>query len=156
MSTSSDAAQSLAEAVVDSMFAADLASQKLGMRVTAVRPGYAQVEMTVKPEMLNGHLTCHGGFVFSLADSAFAFACNSHNFRTVAAACSIEFLAPAHAGDRLIAEAVEQALRPRTGVYDVTVRNQHGERIALFRGRSHRVKGEIIASHHSGDGASGE
>ncbi len=141
-SNSSD--QSLAEAVVSEMWRVDMASQKLGMRVTAVRPGYARVEMTVSPEMLNGHATCHGGFVFSLADSAFAFACNSYNLRTVAASCCIEFLAPAHAGDRLVADAVETALRARTGIYDITVTNQKGERVALFRGRSHRVAGNIV------------
>ncbi len=138
--------QQLAEAVVQKMFAADAASQKLGMRIAGVRPGYASVEMEVLPDMLNGHAICHGGFVFSLADSAFAFACNTHNFVTVAAGCSIDFLAPAYAGDHLIAEAQEQALLGRTGVYDVTVINQRAERIALFRGRSHRTRTEIIPS----------
>lgn len=146
MSSSSSEAQKLAEAVVQKMFAADKASQQMGMRVVAVRPGYAQVEMTIRPEMLNGHATCHGGFVFSLADSAFAFACNSYNFATVAAACSIDFLAPAYAGDHLVAEAMEQTVLGRTGVYDVTVRNQQGERIALFRGRSHRIRGEVVTT----------
>ncbi len=146
MTSSSSEAQKLAEAVVQKMFAADKASQQMGMRVVAVRPGYAEVEMTIRPEMLNGHATCHGGFVFSLADSAFAFACNSYNFATVAAACSIEFLAPAYAGDHLVAEAIEQTSLGRTGVYDVTVRNQQGERIALFRGRSHRIRGEVVPS----------
>ncbi len=144
-SDSSDAAQKLAEAVVEKMFAADAASQKMGMRVTAVRPGYARVEMKVLPEMLNGHATCHGGFVFSLADSAFAFACNSYNFATVAAGCSIDFLAPTYAGDYLVAEAIEQAALGRTGVYDVCVSNQRGERVALFRGRSHRIRGQFIS-----------
>lgn len=139
-----DPSRELAEAVVHKMFAADRASQKLGMRVVEVRPGYARVEMEVLPEMLNGHAICHGGLVFSLADSAFAFACNTCNFVTLAAACSIDFLAPAHAGDRLAAEAVEKALLGRTGVYDVTVTNQKGERIALFRGRSHRLREEIV------------
>jgi acyl-CoA thioesterase len=140
-----DGAQELAEAVVQKMFAADTASQKLGMRVADVRPGYARVEMDVLPEMLNGHAICHGGLIFSLADSAFAFACNTHNFVTVAAGCSIEFLAPAHTGDHLVAEAVEQLLHGRAGVYDVTISNQNGQRIALFRGRSHRTRTEIIS-----------
>ena len=144
MPSSSSEAQKLAEAVVQKMFDADRASQQMGMRVLAIRPGYAQVEMTIRPEMLNGHATCHGGFVFSLADSAFAFACNSYNFATVAASCSIEFLAPAYAGDHLVAEAIEQTVLGRTGVYDVMVRNQKGERIALFRGRSHRIRGEVV------------
>lgn len=149
MSTSSTDAQKLAEAVVQKMFAADKASQQMGMRIAAVRPGYARVEMTVNAEMLNGHATCHGGFVFSLADSAFAFACNSYNFATVAASCSIDFLAPAYAGDHLVAEAIEQTVRGRTGVYDVTVRNRQGERIALFRGRSHRIRGEVVPAESS-------
>lgn len=143
-SATGNSAQQLAEGVVRKMFAADAASQKLGMRVAGVRPGYALVEMEVLPDMLNGHAICHGGFVFSLADSAFAFACNTHNFVTVAAGCSIDFLAPAYAGDHLRAEAQEQALLGRTGVYDVTVTNQKDERIALFRGRSHRTRTEII------------
>jgi acyl-CoA thioesterase len=147
-----DAAQELAEAVVQKMFAADTASQKLGMRVVDVRPGYARVEMDVLPEMLNGHAICHGGLIFSLADSAFAFACNTHNFVTVAAGCSIDFLTPAHAGDHLVAEAVEQFLLGRAGIYDVTVTNQNGERIALFRGRSHRTREQIITTESvSGD-----
>jgi len=144
--------QEIAEAVVSEMWRSDLASQKLGMRVTKIAPGYAQVEMTVSGDMVNGHSTCHGGFVFCLADSAFAFACNSHNARTVAASCSIEFLAPAYAGDRLVAEAKETALRSRTGIYDVTVANQNGDRVAFFRGRSHRVKGDIIQTS-AGDGS---
>src|SRR5690348_9104398 len=98
-----DAAQQLAESVIHKMFAADMASRKLGMQIVEVRPGYARVEMNVLPEMLNGHAICHGGLIFSLADSAFAFACNTHNFVTVAAGCSIEFLAPAHTGDHLVA-----------------------------------------------------
>jgi acyl-CoA thioesterase len=102
-------------------------------------------KMDVLPEMLNGHAICHGGLIFSLADSAFAFACNTHNFVTVAAGCSIEFLAPAHTGDHLVAEAVEQLLHGRAGVYDVTISNQNGQRIALFRGRSHRTRTEIIS-----------
>jgi acyl-CoA thioesterase len=150
-SKASDAAQELAEAVVHKMFAADTASQKLGMRVAEVRPGYARVEMDVLPDMLNGHAICHGGLIFSLADSAFAFACNTHNFVTVAASCSIDFLAPARAGDHLVAEAVEQSLLGRAGVYDVTVTNQKGEHIALFRGRSHRTRTEIMP-HNSVSG----
>jgi acyl-CoA thioesterase len=145
--TTADAAQQLAESVIQKMFAADTASQMLGMRIAEVRPGYACIEMDVRAEMLNGHAICHGGLIFSLADSAFAFACNTHNFVTVAAACSIDFLAPAQAGDHLVAEAVEQLLVGRTGVYDVTVTNQRGERIALFRGRSHRTREQIITSN---------
>ena len=133
------------------MFAADTASQMLGMRIAEVRPGYARIEMDVRPEMLNGHAICHGGLIFSLADSAFAFACNTHNLVTVAAACSIDFVAPAHVGDHLVAEAMEQLLLGRTGIYDVAVTNQRGERIAVFRGRSHCTGREIIPGSTAAD-----
>jgi acyl-CoA thioesterase len=138
--------QQIAERVADEMFARDSASQSLGMQVKAVRPGYARLTLIVRPDMLNGHAICHGGVIFSLADSAFAFACNSHNQNTVASGCSIDFLVPAKAGDELSAEAVERALLGRIGVYDVTVTNSEGRTIALFRGRSYRVTGEVIPS----------
>ena len=138
--------QQIAERVADEMFARDSASQSLGMQVKAVRPGYARLTLIVRPDMLNGHAICHGGVIFSLADSAFAFACNSRNQNTVASGCSIDFLAPAKAGDELSAEALERALLGRIGVYDVTVTNSEGRTIALFRGRSYRVTGEVIPS----------
>lgn len=138
--------QQVAERVAAGMFARDSAAQSLGMQVKEVRPGYARLTLVVRPDMLNGHAICHGGIVFSLADSAFAFACNSRNQNTVASGGSIDFLAPAKAGDELSAEAVERALLGRTGVYDVTVTNQAGRIIALFRGRSYRVTGEVIPS----------
>jgi acyl-CoA thioesterase len=138
--------QQVAERVAVEMFARDSASQSLGMQVKEVRPGYARLTLIVRPDMLNGHAICHGGIIFSLADSAFAFACNSHNQNTVASGCSIDFLAPAKAGDELSAEAVERALLGRIGVYDVTVTNAEGRTIALFRGRSYRVTGEVIPS----------
>jgi len=138
--------QQIAERVAGEMFARDSASQSLGMQVKEVRPGYARLTLIVRPDMLNGHAICHGGVIFSLADSAFAFACNSHNQNAVASGCSIDFLAPAKAGDELSAEAVERALLGRIGVYDVTVTNQEGRVIALFRGRSYRVTGEVIPS----------
>jgi acyl-CoA thioesterase len=94
--------------------------------------------------MLNGHATCHGGFIFTLADSAFAFACNSHNHVTVGAGCSIDYLSPGREGDVLTASATEQTLAGKSGIYDVNVRNQDGRTIALFRGKSHRVSGEVI------------
>ena len=100
--------------------------------------------MSVRKDMLNGHSICHGGFIFTLADSAFAFACNSYNQVTVAARAAIDFLAPAQLGDVLIAIAEERALSSRTGVYDITVSNQDGVRIALFRGNSHRIRGEVV------------
>jgi acyl-CoA thioesterase len=137
-------AQALAERVAERMFALDRASQAMGMHVANVGPGRAEVTMTVRAEMLNGHATCHGGFIFTLADSAFAFACNSYNLTTVASGCSIEFVAPAREGDVLTAIGQERSASGRTGVYDIEVTNQRGESVALFRGRSHRVKGHIV------------
>ncbi len=137
-------AQALAEAAGAAMYARDRASQGLGMTLDEIRPGYARMSMPVREDMLNGHQSCHGGFIFSLADSAFAFACNSHNFTTVGAGCTIDYLAPGRLGDLLTAEAVEQALAGKTGVYDIQVRNQEGRTVALFRGKSHRVQGEVV------------
>jgi acyl-CoA thioesterase len=135
--------QTLAELAGKTMYERDPASQALGMKLDAIRPGYARMSMRVRADMLNGHQTCHGGFIFMLADSAFAFACNSHNFNTVGAGCTIDYLAPGREGDLLVAEAVEQALAGKTGVYDVTVKNEEGRTIALFRGKSHRVSGMV-------------
>ena len=137
-------AQALAEAACQSMYDADACTRWLGMHVEAVAPGYARLSMTVRPEFLNGHRTCHGGLIFTLADSAFAFACNSHNHNTVAAGCSVEFLRPAHGGDVLTAEATEQILSGRHGVYDVRVSNQNGEVVAMFRGKSAQIRGHVI------------
>ena len=133
--------QQLAEHVRSAMFANDGASQALGMQVTAISPTSATVTLTVRADMLNGHATCHGGFITALADSAFAFACNAGNEMTVASGLSIDFLAPGREGDVLTAEGVEVSRAGRTGVYDVTVRNQRGELIAVFRGRSYTMKG---------------
>jgi acyl-CoA thioesterase len=138
-------AQSLAERVAATMFARDLASQAMGMRIVRVGPGRAELTMKVRADMLNGHATCHGGFIFTLADSAFAFACNSANMTTVASGCSVDFVAPARENDVLTAVGVERSLSGRTGVYDIEVRNQNGETVALFRGKSHRIKGQIVA-----------
>lgn len=137
--------QALAEEVAAAMWSRDRATQALAMQLLCVKPGYAMVSMPVQGDMLNGHLTCHGGYLFTLADSAFAYACNSHNQNTVASACHIDFLAPAKEGDLLEAEAVERSLAGRTGVYDVTVRVRGGKTIALFRGKSYRLSGEVIA-----------
>jgi len=137
-------AQALAERVAAAMFERDQASQGLGMRILRVGPGYAELTMTVRRDMVNGHHICHGGFVFTLADSAFAFACNSYNHSTVANGCSIEFLAPAHEGDVLTAVGQERAQVGRNGVYDIVVRNQAGVAIALFRGKSTRIKGHVV------------
>jgi acyl-CoA thioesterase len=136
--------QRLAELAGKTMYERDPASQALGMTLDAIRPGYARMSMRVRDDMLNGHGTCHGGYIFMLADSAFAFACNSHNVNTVGAGCTIDYLAPGRAGDMLVAEAVEQALSGKTGVYDVVVTDQDGRKVALFRGKSHRVAGHVV------------
>ena len=121
------------------MFAADRASQGLGMRIVALGAGSARLEMAVRDDMLNGHEICHGGFITTLADSAFAFACNSRNQLTVAAGLTVDFLAPVQRGDLLTADAVEVARTGRTGVYDIVVTNRAGATVALVRGRSARL-----------------
>ena len=139
-------AQALAEAAAASMLSRDNATAAMGIALADVGPGHARMTMTVRPDMLNGHQTCHGGFIFALADSAFAFACNSYNMNTVGAGCSIDYLAPGREGDVLTAHAVEQALAGKSGVYDVKVSNQDGRAVALFRGKSIRVAGEVISN----------
>ena len=136
--------QALAERVGAGMFAEDAASRGLGMRVEAMGPGYARLSMPVRAEMLNGFKICHGGFITTLADSAFAFACNSSNELTLAAGIVVDFVTPAEEGDLLSAEAKEVALTGRTGIYDVTVTNQKGQIVALLRGRAHRTKNKRI------------
>ncbi len=136
--------QALAELTAKTMYDGDAASQAMGAHVVAVGPGTASMSMTVRADMLNGHKTCHGGFIFALADSTFAFACNSRNAATVASGCTIDYLAPGFEGDVLTAHAVEYSLAGRTGVYDVQVTNQDGKRIAIFRGRSYRIKGQVV------------
>ncbi|MFM2053537.1 MAG: hydroxyphenylacetyl-CoA thioesterase PaaI [Pseudomonadota bacterium] len=137
-----DDAQRTAEFVGTGMMANDRACRALGMAVTRIAPGRATMTMTVRADMLNGFDICHGGYITTLADSAFAYACNSYNELTVASGLSIDFLAPAREGDLLTAEGAEVSQAGRTGVYDVTVTNQRGERIAVFRGRSYRMKGK--------------
>jgi len=129
-------AKAIAERVAEVMYQEDHAAQALGITVDEVGPGYARLSMTVGPDMINGHDICHGGMTFALADTAFAYACNSYNEATVAAGCSIEFLAPAHKGDRLTAEARETAKRGRHGIYDMTVTDQNGNVVAVMRGKS--------------------
>ena len=136
--------QQLAEACAEAMWADDRASQGLGMVIENVTPGRSELAMTVREDMVNGHSICHGGFIFTLADSAFAFACNSENFNTVAAGVRIEFLAPAKLGDRLSAHAEQVHQGRRTGVYDVVVTNQDGRKLAIFRGNSHRISGALV------------
>ena len=127
------------------MFAVDRASKEfMRMELVSCEPGRASMRMAVREEMLNGHQICHGGFIFTLADSTFAFACNSRNFATVASGASIEFLRPAHLGDVLSCEGVEQLLQGRHGVFDMKVSNQRGETVAMFRGKSAQIKGSVL------------
>ena len=138
-------AADLARRVGESMYAADEASKDtMGMELLACQPGRASMRMVVRPLHLNGHKICHGGFIFTLADSTFAYACNSRNHNTVANGCSIEFLRPAHEGDVLRAEACEQSLAGRHGIYDIRVSNQKGQAVALFRGKSTQISGTVI------------
>jgi acyl-CoA thioesterase len=137
--------QALAAKVGEAMFAADRASREfMRMELLGCEPGRAVMRMQVREEMLNGHRICHGGFIFTLADSTFAFACNSHNKVSVAAGCSIEFLKAVQLGDVLTCEGVEQALQGRHGIYDMKVSNQHGDVVALFRGKSTSIPGTVV------------
>ena len=133
----------LARASADAMWSADTASRGLGMELVEVAPGRATVAMTLSDAMLNGHEIAHGGFIFTLADSAFAFACNSYGERTVAVHCSISFIKPAARGDRLIATAREVSRVGRSGIYDVSVA-ANGIVIAEFRGHSRTIGGSIV------------
>ena len=134
--------QQTAELVRDGMFARDRAAQSLAMRITHIAPGEATIEMAVRDDMLNGFDTCHGGFITTLGDTAFAYACNTRNELTVASGLSVDFVAPGRPGDVLVAEAKELSQAGRTGVYDVTIRNRQGQLIALFRGKSYSMKGK--------------
>ena len=133
--------QALAEACAAAMWAEDWASQRLGMRIEHIAPGEATLTMTVTEAMLNGQGAAHGGFIFALADSAFAFACNGYNQRTVAHQASITYVAPGRLGDRLTAAGREVHRAGRNGIYDVRVTNGAGELVAQFRGHSRTVKG---------------
>ena len=144
-------AQRTAERAARMLYEQDRASQSLGMHITRMAPGEAVLTMQVRPDMTNGHDICHGGFVFALADSAFAFACNSYGDNTVAAAASIDFLAPVRDGDTLTATARELWRGGRSGLYEIVVANQRGESVALFRGRSQRVAGRVMADDTAGD-----
>jgi acyl-CoA thioesterase len=137
--------RALAAKVGEVMFAADRATREfMQMELVSCEPGRAVVRMLVRQAMLNGHDICHGGLIFTLADSTFAYACNSRNKATVASGCSIEFLKPGRLGDVLTCEGVEQVLQGRHGIYDMQVTNQHGEIVATFRGRSTQVQGSVI------------
>lgn len=135
----------LAQQVAQSMYAVDTATKDtMGIEMLSCEPGRAVMRMAVRELHLNGHQICHGGFIFTLADSTFAFACNSYNKVAVAAGCSIEFLKSARLGDVLTCEGVEQTLSGRRGIYDMRVTNQHGETIAMFRGKSAQIQGTVI------------
>ena len=144
-SVDDEQANQLAARAAHSMWSTDLASQGLGMQIDEVTAGRAVMSMPVRADMVNGLGVAHGGFVFLLADSAFAFACNSRNQRTVAAGAEIHFLAAAHEGDVLTAISEEVHRAGRSGIYDTSVRNQRGERVAVFRGRSATIKGTHVA-----------
>jgi acyl-CoA thioesterase len=129
----------------DAMYAADTASRQLGISISDIGPGYAVATLTITEAMVNGHGICHGGYVFALADTAFAFACNTYDERTVAAGADISYLEPVRAGSDLLATATERARRGRSGLYDVSVRTRTGVTVAEFRGRS-RSLGEPLLS----------
>ncbi|PWE53809.1 hydroxyphenylacetyl-CoA thioesterase PaaI [Metarhizobium album] len=131
----------IAKACADAMWVEDNATRHLGMTLVAIAPGAATISMAITGIMTNGHGTCHGGYIFTLADSAFAFACNSHNQKAVAQHCSVTYIAPAFKGDVLTAAAQEVSRRGRGGIYDIHITNQHGDQIAEFRGHSRTVKG---------------
>ena len=137
-------ADETARRAAEKLYAGDKASHALGIRILETAPGRAKVAMRVRPDMVNGHRVCHGGLVFTLADTGFAFACNSYGPNTLAASGSIDFLGPAREGDELTATASELWRSGRSGLYQVDVTNQKGERIALFRGRSQRIPGHLL------------
>ena len=136
--------QQRAEAVARLMFAEDNTARHLGMEIVDMGPGRATLRMIVRPEMTNGHGICHGGFIFTLADTTFAYACNSHNQRAVAASAQIDFLAPGQRGDLLTATGIEQQVVGRSGIYDIRVTRADGSTIALFRGKSATIKGSFF------------
>lgn len=136
--------EEIARRSADAMWAEDNASRGLGMTIEAVGPGSAALSMIVRPEMVNGHGLCHGGFIFTLADSAFAFACNSRGQRHVAQHCQVTFVAPGRLGMRLTAVAQERQRAERSGIYDITVRDEAGSVIAEFRGHSRAIQGSLV------------
>jgi acyl-CoA thioesterase len=136
--------QEIADKVRDGMYKNDSAAQFFGMEFLGMGPGYTKMQMKIRPEMLNGFKICHGGIITTLADTAFAYSCNSYNEQTVASGLSMDFVAPAYGEDTLIAEAKEVSQAGRTGVYDITVTNTQGQLIAVMRGRSYRMKGRPV------------
>lgn len=140
------AADELARKIADHLRSAEGTGAAWNIEIEDAREGYARIAMAVRKDMLNGHAICHGGMIFSLSDTAFAYACNSRNMETVAQNATISFLAPGREGDRLVAECREQALTGRSGVYAVTVTNQNGEKIAVFQGLSRSLGGPVLKS----------
>jgi acyl-CoA thioesterase len=140
----SDEAALRTRAVVQALYLADRASQWLGLEFIEVAPGRVQIAMTVREDMVNGHGMCHGGIVFAFADSAFAFACNSHGDPMVAAGGSIDFIAPTPLGERITATAAEVFRTTRHGIYDVAVTGASGVALAHFRGRCSRLRGANV------------
>ena len=136
--------EALARACAEAMYSRDAASRSLGMRIEEARPGFARVAMPITAAMVNGHAIAHGGMTFTLADSAFAFACNSRNEPNVALQASISYVSAVRLGDILVAEAQERSSKGRTGVYDITVTRGEGELVALFRGVCYRIKGTVL------------
>ena len=136
--------QQIAERCAEALWPGDRAAQGMGMDLVEIGPGQARLRMTVREDMVNCHGICHGGYIFAVADTAFAYACNSYNQRAVASGVDINFLAPAQLGDTLTAHGHARQQGGRSGVYDIEVANQDGKQIALFRGRSTRIKGPIF------------
>jgi len=134
--------QERAERSAAAMWSKDVAAQAAGMELTHIAPGLAEMTMPVRDDMLNGHAICHGGYIFTLADTAFAYACNSHNTLVVAQENTITFLTPGKKGEMLTASAQEISLTGRSGVYDVLVTGEDGRKVALFRGLSRQIKGQ--------------
>lgn len=137
--------QEIAQRSADAMWKNDAATKWLGARIQSVGPGTATLSMEVQPHHTNGHGICHGGFIFTLADSAFAFACNSYDQRSVAQHCAVTFVTAGKLGQRLTAEAVERTRSGRSGIYDATVRSETGEVVAEFRGHSRTIKGSLLS-----------
>ena len=139
----------IAKACAETMWAEDRASQALGMKVEKIAPGEALLSMPVRTDMTNGHGICHGGFIFTLADSTFAFACNTYDQRTVAQQCAVTFLEPVRQGEILTAHAIERNRSGRGGIYDVTVRDSKNKVVTEFRGHSRTIAGNLLAAEQT-------
>lgn len=140
-----DREEQIAEEVGNAMLATDVVANVLGMKLDEIKPGFARVTMPVRADMLNSHSTCHGGMTFTLADTAFAYACNSRNEKTVALACNITFALAVYEGDTLTATAEEEVLNGRTGLYNVVVTNSRGDKVAFFRGNSYKTSHHVVS-----------